>query len=47
MGLLITILIRSLEAMFAAGWLGSVFVLLITAVEDVETLTEFDEPSDR
>ena len=44
MSVLVTIGIRTLEVMFAAGWIGTVIVLLLTAVEDVETLLEKDEP---
>lgn len=33
-----TLLVRILEAMFAVGLVGSTFVLLITFVEDIETL---------
>lgn len=36
--LLGTLLVRILEAMFAIGVLGSTLVLLITFVEDAETL---------
>ena len=35
-----TFLVKVLECMFVAGWAGSALVLLITAVEDVETLLE-------
>jgi hypothetical protein len=35
-----TFLAKVLEYMFVAGWAGSALVLLITAVEDVETLLE-------
>ena len=44
MNLLMTIGIRILEAMFVVGWFGTVIVLLLTGVEDVETLIEKDEP---
>jgi hypothetical protein len=44
MNLLMTIGIRILEAMFVAGWFGTVIVLLLTGVEDVETLIEKDKP---
>lgn len=44
MGFLITAGIRLLEAMFVLGWAGTAIVLLLTAVEDVETLVEPDEP---
>ncbi len=36
--LLGTVLVRILEAMFAVGVVGSTLVLLITFVEDAETL---------
>ena len=36
--LLGTLLVRILEAMFAIGLVGSTLVLLITFVEDIETL---------
>ena len=35
-----TILLRILEYMFIAGWIGSAFVLLLTGIEDVETLLD-------
>jgi len=35
---LTVILIKILEYMFVAGWVGSVLVLLITGFEDVGTL---------
>jgi hypothetical protein len=44
MGFLVTAGIRLLEAMFALGWAGTTVVLLLTAIEDVETLAEPDEP---
>jgi len=44
MSLLATIGIRLLEVMFAAGWFGTVIVLMLTGIEDVETLLEKDEP---
>ena len=42
--LLGTLLVRILEAMFAVGVLGSTIVLLITFVEDIETLFGREEP---
>jgi len=44
MGTLITGAIVCLEAMFVLGWLGSVVVLVLTGIEDVETLMESDKP---
>ena len=41
--LLATIVIRILEAMFAIGLFGSTPVLLITFVEDIETLFGMEE----
>ena len=37
------ILVKILEFMFAAGWAGSVIVLLITGVEDVGTLLDTED----
>ena len=40
------LLVKILEYMFVAGWIGSAIVLLLTGVEDVETLLDReDEPS--
>ena len=44
MDLLVLIGVRFLETMFFLGMAGSVIVLLLTTIEDVETLTESDEP---
>jgi hypothetical protein len=44
MSLLIVIAVRVLEAMFALGMLGSLFVILVSGVEDVETM--FDTTDD-
>jgi hypothetical protein len=38
MSLLGTLLVRILETMFVIGAVGSAVVLLITAIEDLETL---------
>ena len=45
MDLLVLIGVRFLEAMFFLGMAGSTLVLLLTTIEDVETLTESDEPT--
>ena len=45
MDLLVLIAVRVLETMFFVGMAGSTIVLLLTTVEDVETLTESDEPT--
>ena len=34
------VLIKILEFMFVAGWVGSVIVLVLTGVEDVGTLLD-------
>jgi hypothetical protein len=36
----VRILLKILEYMFVAGWAGTALVLLITAIEDVETLLD-------
>jgi len=38
MGLLATIAVRVLEGMFALGVVGSFVVLILTGIEDIETL---------
>jgi hypothetical protein len=38
MGLAATIGVRLLEGMFALGTVGSVLVLILTGIEDIETL---------
>ena len=38
MALLMTIAIRFLETIFAVGAIGSVFVLILTTIEDIEEL---------
>jgi hypothetical protein len=38
MGILVTAAIRLVEAMFAIGAIGSFIVLVLTAIEDIETL---------
>jgi hypothetical protein len=43
---LFTLLIRLLEGMFVIGMCGSAVVLLITTVEDTETMLEKDEPAE-
>ena len=45
MDLLVHIGVRILETMFFLGMLGSCIVLILTTIEDVETLTESDEPA--
>jgi hypothetical protein len=38
MGILVTVAIRLIESMFAIGAIGSFIVLILTAIEDIETL---------
>ena len=40
MGLLVTVLVRILEAMFVIGGVGSFVVLVLSGIEDMETLFE-------
>ena len=40
----ILVAVGALEVLFAIGVLGSTVVLVLTTIEDVETLTESDEP---
>jgi len=39
-----TLLVRILEGMFAIGLIGSTLVLLVTFVEDIETLFGMEDP---
>ena len=41
-----TVLIRLLEGMFVVGLCGSAVVLLVTTVEDAETMLSSDEPTE-
>lgn len=45
MDVLITLLIRILEAMFVVGVAGSAVVWVLTTVEDVENMFAGDEPA--
>jgi hypothetical protein len=45
MDLLIHIGVRILETLFFLGVVGSTVVLVLTTIEDVETLTESDDPA--
>jgi hypothetical protein len=42
-GMLVTIGVRLLEFLFAVGVIGSAIVLILTAIEDLETLLGSDE----
>jgi hypothetical protein len=43
MGLLVTIAIRVLEVLFAVGAIGSTIVLILSGIEDIETLVGSDD----
>jgi hypothetical protein len=43
--LLVRVVIYILEIMFIVGMIGSAVVILMTGVEDVETLFESEEPT--
>lgn len=45
MDLLFTALIRLLEIMFVVGWAGTAIVLLLTGIEDLETILRRDQPA--
>jgi hypothetical protein len=45
MDLLVHIGVRILETLFFLGVVGSTVVLVLTTIEDVETLTESDDPA--
>lgn len=38
MGLVVTVVVRILEGMFVVGWAGTVLVLILSGIEDLETL---------
>jgi hypothetical protein len=41
--MLITIAVRTLEAMFALGLIGSAIVVILTSIEDFRTLFKKDD----
>jgi hypothetical protein len=43
MGILVTVAIRLIESMFAIGAIGSFIVLILTGIEDIETLAGVGE----
>lgn len=45
MDFILSALIRLLEVMFVAGWTGTLIVLLLTGVEDLETILRRDQPA--
>jgi hypothetical protein len=45
MGFLLIIGIRLLEFLFVVGAIGSAIVLLLSGIEDIETLMRSDQPN--
>lgn len=45
MGIFVIIGIRLLESMFVVGVIGSTIVLVLSGIEDIETLLGSDEPN--
>ena len=45
MGILVTIGVRFLEAIFIVGAIGSFLVLILSGIEDIETLMGSDDPN--
>jgi hypothetical protein len=43
MNVVVTVAIRLLELMFALGTIGSVVVLILSGIEDIETLIGSDD----
>jgi hypothetical protein len=43
MAVLVSVAVRVLEAMFAIGMAGSTIVLILTGIEDIETLLGKDD----
>jgi hypothetical protein len=43
MNAVVTLAIRALELMFALGAIGSVVVLILSGIEDIETLVGSDD----
>jgi hypothetical protein len=41
------LLIKILEFMFVAGWIGSAIVLVLTGIEDVGTLLDREDEASR
>ena len=41
------LLIKILEYMFVAGWIGSAIVLVLTGIEDVGTLLDTEDEASR
>ena len=44
---LTVLLIKILEYMFVAGWIGSAIVLVLTGIEDVGTLLDTEDEASR
>ena len=45
MDAVVTFFIRLLEVLFVVGWIGSFLVILLSGVEDMETVFEHDPPA--
>jgi hypothetical protein len=45
MGFLLVIGIRLLEFLFVVGGIGSAIVLVLSGIEDIETLVRSDQPN--
>jgi hypothetical protein len=41
------LLVKILEFMFVAGWIGSAIVLVLTGIEDVGTLLDTEDENSR
>jgi hypothetical protein len=41
------VLVKILEFMFVAGWIGSAIVLVLTGIEDVGTLLDTEDENSR
>jgi len=41
------VLVKILECMFVAGWIGSAIVLVLTGIEDVGTLLDTEDENSR
>jgi hypothetical protein len=41
------LLVKVLEFMFVAGWIGSAIVLVLTGIEDVGTLLDTEDENSR
>ncbi len=46
MSILVRELIDLLEILFFAGWIGALIVVIISGIEDMETVFERDKPAE-